>query len=283
MNMTRDHFTYKNNPRWNVLIENGKLLITKGADEIYLIDELDENEANALYAAYQINNLNNSDVQDNEKIRNAILKLEKAGVIYKSTEEIEKLKENLSFSLRWIGAEHSKISNLLEEFCKNSKQLSLTKAEKSSMFSVVIRGSGKLTEVMKNYSEIEHPHLFVDIAYDHTISLGPLVFPKETACLGCFVGRLTRNWGDAEPPQISNMSDSAEFIAALVFEQVKVFQNLGSCPELIEKAWTFNSRDLTTKVDNVFRLPWCPICYPNKPKEGTGSFELPWSLKDNQL
>jgi hypothetical protein len=140
-----------------------------------------------------------------------------------------------------------------------------------------------MVDLLENYGEIKVPHLFVDLAYDHTVSIGPLVFPGETACLSCFVGRIIRNWGDPPPPEISNASDSAELIAAFIFECVKTFQKTGSCPELIEQVWSFNLRDFSSKYDKIFKLPWCPICFPEKTKEGTGSFELHWRTSKKQL
>ena len=141
---------------------------------------------------------------------------------------------------------------------------------------VIIRSSSPLTDLIEQYEEIDLPHLFVDIAYDHTISLGPLVFPGQTACLRCFVMRITRNWGDAQPPLDSGASDSTELIAALVFEQVKTFQKIGSCPELVEKSWSFNLRAMTAQTDAIFRLPWCPTCFPQGAGPEAGALSLPW-------
>ncbi len=281
--MEKQIFVYENSPRWNLLIEDGKLLITKGADEIYLIEELTGKDSEIIYESYKNGKIyeikaNTTD----EKILGVISKLEKVGVIYKKSENVVPSKP-LNFSLSWIGTPNQKIFNLLEQFSKNTKQLNFNAKVNSPDILIMIRTSAKLAETMKDYEKIKFPHLFVDIAYDHTLSLGPLVFPGETACLGCFIGRITRNWGDAEPPKSSNVSHSYELIASMVLEQVRTFQKIGSHPELIEKAVTFNLSDLTTKTDSVFRLPWCPICYPDKPKGGLESFELPWKINDNQV
>lgn len=281
--MDQQSLVYKSSPLWNLLIEDGKLLITKGADELYLIEELDGKDAEILYEAYKNKSIHilKSDTA-NEKTLGVISKLEKAGVIYKSIENIYPSK-TVNFSIKWVGNPNQKILNLVEKFVKDSEQLTFHTDTKLLDLLVIIRTSAKLAETMEDYKKIKCPHLFVDIAYDHTLSLGPLVFPGETSCLGCFIGRITRNWGDAEPPQLSNVSNSPELIASLILEQIRTFQKTGNCPELIEKAWTLNINDLTTKFDSVFRLPWCPICYPDKPKEGLGSFELPWKLKKSQV
>ncbi len=281
--MDQPYLAYKNSLMWNMLIEDGKLLITKGADEIYLIEELDGKDAEMFYEAYKNQGIHKLKLDTvDEKILGVISKLDKAGVIYKSIENTYSSK-TINFSIKWVGDLNQKIFSLLEKFAKDSEQLTFHTDTKSLDLLVIIRTSAKLAETMEGYKEIKYPHLFVDIAYDHTLSLGPLVFPGETSCLGCFIGRITRNWGDAEPPRLSNVSDSSELIASLILEQIRTFQKTGNCPELIEKAWTLNINDLTTKFDSVFRLPWCPICYPDKPKEGLGSFELPWKLKKSQV
>lgn len=165
-----------------------------------LIEELDGKDTEILYEAYKNKSIHilKSD-NANEKTLGVISKLEKAGVIYKSIENIYPSK-TVNFSIKWIGNPNQKILNLVEKFVKDSEQLTFLTDTKLLDLLVIIRTSVKLAETMEDYKKIRCPHLFVDIAYDHTLSLGPLVFPGETSCLGCFIGRITRNWGDAEPP-----------------------------------------------------------------------------------
>lgn len=255
-----DNLKFKKSPKWNLLEEDGKLILTKGADEIYLFDELDNKKSSVLYEAYKNNSFDELDTKD-EDIKSAVLKLEKAGVIYKS---INRETSSISFSIRFIGDRNLAIESLLKQFSDANKDINYLSEEDNVDLLIIIRNSKKLSEIMKGYDKIKVPHLLVDIAYDHTISLGPLVFPNETACLGCFVGRITKNWGDAEPPTSPPMSNSIELISALILEQVKIFQKTGSIPELIENAVSFNLKELTTKADNIYRLPWCPHCYSNQ-------------------
>ncbi|MCX7928088.1 MAG: hypothetical protein N2558_00185 [Patescibacteria group bacterium] len=282
--MPQKTLIYEKSLNWNMLIEDGKLIITKGADELYLVEELSGEDCQKLYQAYKENKIhkfkNNSTV--NENILQVISKLEKAGVIYKKDASYSESKP-VGFAIRWIGASNKKIFHWLKKFVEKEEKLFIQNESDGANLMVIVRTSGKLSEVMRDYENIKIPHLFFDVAFDHTLSLGPFVFPNETACLGCFIGRITRNWGDANPPLVPNASSSGELIASLILEQVRTFRNIGSCPELIEKTLTLNLNNLTTKIDHVFCLPWCPICYPEKPQEGLGSFELPWTLRNNQL
>jgi len=275
--------TYGKNLSWNMLIEDGKLLITKGADEIYLIEEIAGDAADNFYNSYvndSIHELQRNTTDDH--VRDAITKLVKVGVIIKENTQPSS-SSSLFFSINWIGNSVTQINSLLEQFALSSKEIHISNVENSATLLVLIRNSSTLAEVTKEYEKISIPHLFVDLAYDHTLSFGPFVFPGETACLNCFVGRITRNWGDAKPPEQPEVSRSYELISSLIIEQIRRFQKIGSCPELIEKVWSMNLHDFTTKTDSLFRLPWCPTCYPEKPKEGMGSFELPWKLKPHQL
>ena len=276
---------YKNSPRWNLLLEDGQLFATKGADETFWLEDIEGEAAENLYDAYcgeAISEFIAANGQD-KKLVVMVGQLEKAGIIYKKVNQDNSLVET-SFAINWLGNPHSRILELLKDFAKSSERLIFVEDTKKADFLVMVRTSAQLADLIKNYANIKLPHLLMDIAYDHMLSLGPLVFPGETACLNCFVGRVAKNWGDAEPPKISNASDSAELIASLVIEQVRLFQKLGSCPELIEKVWSFNLRDLNTKSDSLFRLPWCPTCYPDTSlQEGLGSFEMPWQLKSSQV
>jgi len=56
---------YKKNKNWNMLFEDGKLFILKGADEIYLLDEAD----GELYDAYKQEDFNNIDEEIIKKFR----------------------------------------------------------------------------------------------------------------------------------------------------------------------------------------------------------------------
>ena len=77
---------------------------------------------------------------------------------------------------------------------------------------LMIRTNRQLKDVLQDYDKITVPHLYVDLAYSNTISIGPLVYKNDTACLGCYIGRLAKNWGDmvpADEPQIHRIRHPA--------------------------------------------------------------------------
>lgn len=270
-------------PFWNMLMQGDNLIITKGADEIYMIDDLSKEKALLVYNAYKNNKIRDLIFSSDEEIKETARKLEKAGVFYKS--KPLKSPKLVRIHARWIGKKLAKIVDILKYFASSNSGLEFLDESEEADCMVIVRTSAKLRDIVSvgNYQRINTPHLLVDIAYDHTISFGPFVFPKETACLGCFIGRITYHWGDAKPPKMPNVCENYELIASLVLEQLKTFQKFGSCPELIEKVWALNLVDWSTRLDNIYRLPWCPFCYPKKAQEGLGSFELPWSIRESQI
>lgn len=269
---------YKKNKQWNLVYENEQLIVTAGADELYLINNLNSQKSEELYRAYKNDSL--IEIIDDEEYMSVLKKLEKSGVIYKSKENNT---DNIEVEVKWLGHEVQKIQELLKSYSNSSEGIHLsTKKIKNADLVIIIRQSGSLVEILDSYEKIQLPHLFVDIAYDHTVSLGPFVFPGETACLSCFIGRVTRNWGDIEPPQNPSVARRKELVAGIIFNEIRTFAEQGSCPSLIEKVWSMNIIQMTAKIDSLFRLPWCPVCYPEKQKEGMGSFELPWTIKDSQ-
>jgi bacteriocin biosynthesis cyclodehydratase domain-containing protein len=142
---------------------------------------------------------------------------------------------------------------------------------------VWIRTRTSLLDTLGDYATVRVPHLLVDLAYHHTLSIGPLVWPGDTACLGCFGGRIRHLWGDPTPPAAPRALAALPLAASLVQTELDVFRERGSCPALVERAVVLDLETLTTRVERVHRLPWCPFCFPPGAEHGAGSFALPWA------
>jgi hypothetical protein len=241
---------YKKNKNWNMLLEDGKLFILKGADEIYYLDEATDGEA--LYNAYLQEDF--SDFENTEIMQ----KLMRAGVIYK---EIFQPEKPLKIGIKYLGTSLPKLTSLLP------------KTEENPDLLLLIRTNITLKQSLQDYELITVPHLFVDLAYANVISIAPLVHRNHTACLGCYIGRLTKNWGDPEPPPEPCVTYKIELIAALITEKLHEYTAFGSCPDLINHAWSFNTKTFEAKYNTVFKLPWCPICGDNSENP---SIDLPW-------
>ena len=80
-----------------------------------------------------------------------------------------------------------------------------------------VRTDGRLADLCDDgYASLRAPHLLLDLAFDHTLCLGPLVFAGETACLACLASRVAHGWGDAAPPPRPRMAQQHMLAAGLV-------------------------------------------------------------------
>lgn len=253
------------NPNWTLLLEQDQLIVSGGQDEFFLIDELNSKEAKELFELYKKSSFENI---ENKNIHEVVQKLKKLGIIYPKHETKNKIK----YSIRTIGKEDKKVSGLIKKIAQNEFEY---ESEEKADIIIMVRRGGKPSDILKDYP-IDKPHILIDVGNNHTISLGPIVFPSETACLGCFVGRLTFNWGDADSPKEPLASTHIELLASLIIEQLRTFQNQGNCPALLEKSISVDLNNYKTMLDHIYKLPWCPYCFPDKESYGEGSFELPW-------
>lgn len=253
------------NPNWTLLFEKDQLIVSGGQDEFFLIDELTTWEAKELFELYTKSSFENI---KNENIREVVQKLRKLGIIYPQ----HKIKNKITYSIRIIGKEDTKVSDLIKKMTQDEFEY---KSEEKADIILIVRMGGKPSDIVTDYP-INKPHILIDAGNNHTVSLGPIVFPSETACLNCFVGRLTFNWGDADSPEIPLASTHTELLASLIIEQLRTFQNQGNCPALLEKSISIDLNNYKTTSDHIYKFPWCPHCFPDKESYGEGSFELPW-------
>ena len=253
---------YKKNKNWNMFVEKNKLFITKGADEIYFVDDVDEENANDVYKAY-------CDEKFEQLDSNILNKLIQAGVLYTSIKNTSELK----VAIKYIGSNNFDVCNCIKKHISNSSNIKLVDNLEDCDLLLIIRTNEKLREVLRDYNKIEVPHLFIDLAYSNTISIGPIVYKNESACLGCFIGRITKNWGDPIPPEEPQILKKHELISSLILERLNEFITLGNCPDLVNGVWNFNTNEFSTKLDTIYKLPWCPICNLATENE---KIELPW-------
>jgi hypothetical protein len=246
----------KKNLNWNMIFEDGKLFILKGADEIFYLDEVSREAAEILYNAYlqeDFDNIENIEI---------VQKLEHAGVIYK---EIFEHKKPFKFGIKYLGTPIEMLSSILtqkSEFAEENPDLLL-----------LIRTNKTLKQSLDEYETLFVPHLFVDLAYSNIISIAPLIYKNHTACLGCYIGRLTKNWGDPEPPIEPCATYKIDLISAFITEKLNEYAKFGNCPDLINNVWNFNIKTFEAKYNAIYRLPWCPICGIQPENK---HIDLPW-------
>lgn len=256
---------------WTMDLIDGRLIATAGADAIFEIDELNEDERVRFFKAYQAGDI--AILEDDAGFASVISKLIQAGVFYR---QILRAGKDVRVRLMWSAGVNQDVLLALEFANKNSGVIFV---EEEADIVVVIRGSGELMPISNLTKDISTPYLFVDTAFDHTISVGPFVVPGETACMTCFAGRLTRAWGDITPPSNPRMGNRALLCAAIILEAIENFREKGVCPAYIERVWSLDVTSMKTTSEKLFKLPWCTTCGSETSGFGEGSFELPWQVK----
>ena len=128
---------------------------------------------------------------------------------------------------------------------------------------VVIRTGGSLTAAAAVGSSLAVPHLLVDCTYAHTVSLGPAVFPGQSACLDCFAARITHAWGDPEPPARPAVLANPVFIAGLVLAEARRLHD-GST-SLVNRSVAYDLGAHRIVAGVVHRVPGCARCDPETP------------------
>lgn len=138
---------------------------------------------------------------------------------------------------------------------------------------VLVRTTATLAELAERAAALTAPHLVVDVAYHHTVSLGPLVVPGQTACAGCLAGRISARWGDDPPPPSPAAARSPVAAAMVAHEAAKL---AAGTSRLVNRTVAVDLDSWRTVDQALLRLPWCP-CSGGDVGGGGGRIDLPWT------
>lgn len=135
---------------------------------------------------------------------------------------------------------------------------------------VVVRRTSRLWEIAERAAALERLHLYIDLSFHHTVSIGPLVVPHETPCISCLAGRLSERWGESEPPADPGVARSYPRLSAAlaVTEIERAVAGDGSLA-----GWTawWNLADRTARRERLLTTAACPYC---RPWQASGRIEL---------
>jgi hypothetical protein len=132
---------------------------------------------------------------------------------------------------------------------------------------VVVRTNASLLRAAELAADVAAPHVLVDLAFQHTVVLGPHVFPGDTACVACLAGRVGTRWGDPPPPTIPGALDDAALAGMLLARAVR-----GGA--LVNATVSIDLDDLSTRREPLWPVPGCAVCGDWRTD---GSIALPWS------
>lgn len=248
--------------------EDGLLVLSAGADELYLIEDATAETAGELTAAWQEGRIDAGSLS--AATRALFDQLLAAGVV-----GTESPAEPLRVALRYVGDRRRELERAIAAELERHGVTVVATLEQSGL-AVFVRTNGQLMDLYDRTPEWRtRQHLLVDAAYDHTISIGPLVFPGDTACLGCLAGRIGHYWGDGPPPATPAVQRHATLIASLLALELEKIAtgDIGLINATV--AWDLRGRQI--RRNSVYKLPWCPFCGDPEPAEQLGSIDLPWT------
>jgi bacteriocin biosynthesis cyclodehydratase domain-containing protein len=259
--------TYIPNERWSLRFEDGLLVLSAGADELYVLEDATTETGAELAAAWEEGSIDVDSLS--HPAHELLTQLLAAGII-----GTEPAKDGVArVALQVVGDRVPALEQAIAAALAASDSLTHVALELSEL-AVYVRTNGRLMDVYDETPEWQlRPHLLLDAAFDHTISLGPLVFPGDTACLGCLAGRIVHYWGDLRPPPEPATLRHPTLIASLLaLELEKVAAgDVGLVNTTI--AWDVRSWQINRNA--VYKLPWCPLCGELDPPEAVGSIDLP--------
>lgn len=246
---------FQKNPAWQLFFDQKTLTLTAGSDASYELDELSENEAEIFYKAWQDDALSSLKSQFSSLFQ----KLQKVGAISPRAESFSK---PLQVAIDWLGAPALPLATTISGRLRENPLLCETADFLAADLLVLVRTHQTHKEFLDHYKNLKtaKPHLFVDLAYHHTVVIGPLVFPKQTACLECLMLRLVRNWGEEPPVAEPAVVSSVDLISGLLLQQLCLFSERKTLYHLIDRSFWMDVTTLKSGVEVVFRFLECSIC-----------------------
>jgi bacteriocin biosynthesis cyclodehydratase domain-containing protein len=256
--------TYSANPRWALVHEPGSLIVHAGADELFAIDDVGDGAAGELLALWR------ADVMAPERLSAEAAavfeQLKSAGIVRNAIAP----RAVHALDVRFVGARDDGLAAALAA----ALPAGIALAGDADLV-LFVRTDGRLADLCEDdYAALRVPHLLLDLAFDHTLCLGPLVFPGETACLACLASRVTHGWGDAAPPPRPPMAQQhtlAAGLAALAVQRILLHEDRA----LVNRTVAYEFAAFTAQSSSLYRLPMCPVCGAAAGAEA-GSLALPW-------
>lgn len=247
-------------PEWSITQQDKSLIVSGGADARYEIEL--ENDESSFFATVKPNSpftRSKLEGHDNRVLEELIT----AEIV------VPVLKKSDSLKVSTLG---------------DTNELTLTFHEDAPTADllIIVRVNSTYADLLEKieYQKITKPHLFVDMGFHHTLSLGPLVFPGETACIACLQGRVSTRWGDEAPPTSPKVTnDYLGIVSELI--STELLRISGEDTSLTNKTVSWNFQDRIIKTNQLLKVPLCPVCTQNK-IDYSGALALPWG-KDESI
>lgn len=259
-----------NNPAWTLFAQSQDdatlLLVSGGADALYVVDEAQGVDAiDRIVAAWHDDAL--ARLVDDAACGAAVRQLVRLGVLLPPTA----LASPARIAFAWLGTPMPALESAFDAMSDAGKATRVD-ADAASV-QLVVRTDTSWSDALMTYRDAMPavPHLFVDVAYQRTLGVGPYVVPGETACVYCLGNRVIRRWGDPPTPQRPSVASDAARVAALI---APLLRDATSLLPFLEHAVSLDLSTLASTRERVVRLPWCPACRPGM--RAPSPLMLPW-------
>lgn len=252
-------------PSWALIREGDTLVLHAGADSMFAIDDVDDATAASLAEAWRQPALVIDELRP-RRARDIAVEMITAGLLRPEFDIVQPC----GVEVRFAGVTPPNLATELARAIGDSTRLRLSEPGTADVL-LIVRTTARLVDLYPDHTVPPHPHLLVDCAFEHTVSVGPLVFLGDTACLGCLAGRINYYWGDQSPPREPGVLAHPGLIAAICGLELERFAN-----EDFTLANTTVAHDLQRRsvfTGRIYRLPWCPCCGADA---GDGRLDLPW-------
>ncbi|MDO5692510.1 MAG: TOMM precursor leader peptide-binding protein [Pseudomonadota bacterium] len=257
------------------------LLLSGGADESYWLDELpDTTAAQAVLAAWHAAPETQPSrwqaLLADARTAAAVRQLRHVGALVPASA----LTTPARLVLHWLGEPLPALQAALTAL----PGLELTTdddAGDDTRLTVVIRSNAPWPQALAAYQQAppRGTHLLVDLAHHHTLCIGPLVVPGDTACVACLGHRIAHRWGEAPLPPVPAAQAAWPLVAALLAQALHASTGQRTRLAWIEQTTSLNLHTLTSQREAVYRQPHCPVCGASAlPEPATsGRLDLPWA------
>ncbi len=260
--------TYAADRSWTLVHDRGLLVLHAGADELFAIEDVSDAVAAELLALWS------------EPVMRPGTLSQEAGDVFEQLKAARIVRNvvaprpQYALGLRFAGMPDAALATALVAALPAEVKLAEDGADADLL--LIVRTDGTLAQLTgDDYADLTTPHLLLDLAFGHTISLGPLVFAGQTACLACLAGRISHLWGDLEPPPRPRMTEHPGLAAGLAALAVgEILLRAGR--SLVNRTVAYDFAAHGVRSDSVYRLPMCPAC-STAGGARRGSIELPWA------
>lgn len=257
------------NPAWALFsqahAQRELLLVSGGADELYVVDEADTPTViERVLGHWQNDTL--AVLQDDADCGPAVRQLIRLGVLV----PLQAVRRVQRYALDWLGEPLSGLADAFDQQAAADLQRVDTAAD-ADLLVLVRHGLGWEQALARYRAQMPtQPHLLLDLSYHHTLALGPYVVPGQSACVYCLGNRVLRRWGEAPVPAMPAVVAQPARIAALV---APLLDQPSLLLGYLERSVWLDLHRLHGERDRVLRLPWCPACH-----RGEASLPPPLSL-----